>query len=181
MGLSGIDAVVFGVTDMAEAKRFLDDWGTRAVSVSPERLVYETREGGQVIVRPADAADLPPAIEAGSTVREVIWGAADEAELRATLDRLAGSGDVSTGSDGLTRVTDPNGLSLAFRVSRRRAMMVVPTPVNAPGAPARIDRRSPIHDQAEPIQIGHIVLFANDFPAMRAFYTERLGLSMSDE
>jgi catechol 2,3-dioxygenase-like lactoylglutathione lyase family enzyme len=181
MGLSGIDAVVFGVADMAEAKRFLDDWGTRQVSVAPDRLVYETRDGGQVIVRPAHASDLPPAIESGSTVREVIWGAADEAELRATLDRLAASGEVCTGSDGLTRVTDPNGMSLAFRVSQRRAVTVTPTPVNAPGAAARIDRRSPVHDHAEPIQIGHIVLFANDFPAMRSFYAERLGLIMSDE
>jgi len=71
MGLSGIDAVVFGVTDMAEAKRFLDDWGTRAVSVSPDRLVYETRDGGQVIVRPADAADLPGAT-AAEKARELL-------------------------------------------------------------------------------------------------------------
>jgi catechol 2,3-dioxygenase-like lactoylglutathione lyase family enzyme len=179
MGLSGIDAVVFGVTDMAEARRFLDDWGTRAVSIAPDRLVYETRDGGHLIVRPADAHDLPPAIEAGSTVREVIWGVADEAELRAIQDRL-GTNAV-TGADGLMRVTDPNGLSLAFRVSQRRAMTVAPTPANAPGAPGRIDRRSPIYDRADPIQIGHIVLFANDFPAMRAFYVDRLGLIMSDE
>ena len=36
-----------------EAKRFLDDWGTRAVATSPDRLVYETRDGGEVIVRAA--------------------------------------------------------------------------------------------------------------------------------
>ena len=30
MALMGIDAVVFGVADMAEAKRFLDDWGADA-------------------------------------------------------------------------------------------------------------------------------------------------------
>jgi catechol 2,3-dioxygenase-like lactoylglutathione lyase family enzyme len=181
MGLSGIDAVVFGVTDMMESKRFLDDWGTRPVSVAPDRLVYETRDGGQVIVRAADSGDLPLAIEPGNAVREVIWGAPDATELRKTLDRLAGSGEVWTGPDGLTRVTDPNGLSLAFRVSQRRAVTVTPTPVNAPGAAARIDRRSPVYSQAEPIQIGHIVLFANDFPEMRSFYTERLGLIMSDE
>jgi catechol-2,3-dioxygenase len=179
MSLSGIDAVVFGVAGITEAKRFLDDWGTRAVSVAPDRLVYETRDGGQVIVRPADAPDLPPAIEPGSTVREVIWGAPTEAELSATLDRLGG--DVRMGPDGLSRVTDPNGLSLAFRVSQRRAVSVTPAAVNAPSAPSRIDRRSPIYDQAVPVQIGHIVLFANDFPAMKAFYTERLGFIVSDE
>ena len=34
-----------------------------------------------MIVRPKNAADLPPPIEDGNTVREVIWGAADQAEL----------------------------------------------------------------------------------------------------
>jgi catechol 2,3-dioxygenase-like lactoylglutathione lyase family enzyme len=178
MAVTGIDAVVFGVSDMGEAKRFLDDWGTRLVSESPGRLVYETHDGGEVIVRPSDAVDLPPAIEPGNTVREVIWGTQDEAELRGTVGRL---GDVRVGADGMPRVVDPNGLSLAFRVSRRRPVAVAPTPVNAPGVPQRIDRRSPIHDHAEPLQIGHVVVFANDFAAMRAFYLDRMGLILSDE
>ena len=73
MALKGIDAVVFGVGDMAEAKRFCDDWGLTEVSAVPDRLVYKTRDGAEVIVRPKDAADLPPAIEDRNTVREVIW------------------------------------------------------------------------------------------------------------
>jgi catechol 2,3-dioxygenase-like lactoylglutathione lyase family enzyme len=181
MGFSGIDAVVFGVADMAEAKRFLDDWGTRPVAVEADRLVYETRDGGQVIVRPQDAPDLPPAIEPGNTVREVIWGAADEAELRQGLERLQQGGALATGPDGLPRVRDPNGLSLAFRVSQRHKVVVTPTPANAPGTPQRVDRRSPVYDHAEPIKIGHVVLFASDYAAMRAFYTERMGFVVSDE
>ena len=181
MAFSGIDAVVFGVADMAEAKRFLDDWGTSAVAAEPDRLVYETRDGGQIIVRPKDAPDLPPAIEPGNTVREVIWGAANEAELERALARLQASGDLSEGADGLPRARDPNGLSLAFRVSHRRKVVVTPTPANAPGTAQRVDRRSPVFDHAEPIKIGHVVLFASDFPAMRAFYTERMGFTVSDE
>ena len=63
MALTGIDAVVFGVADMAEAKRFLDDWGVSEVSATADRLVYRTRDGAEVIVRPKDASDLPPPIE----------------------------------------------------------------------------------------------------------------------
>lgn len=181
MALKGIDAVLFGVTDIDAAKRFLDDWGLAPISIEPERLVYETKDGGQVIVRPAGAPDLPPAIEPGNTVRGVIWGAADQAELDDTIARLARTGDVSEGPDGMPVVKDPNGLSLGFRVSQRRPVAVAPTPVNAPGAPGRIDRRSPVHDRAMPIEIGHLVLFANNFADMRAFYTDRLGLIMSDE
>ena len=55
MALSGIDAVVFGVTSMAEAKRFLDDWGVSKVATAPDKLVYETRDHTAVIVRPSEA------------------------------------------------------------------------------------------------------------------------------
>ena len=179
MAFTGIDAVVFGVSDMTQSKRFLDDWGTRLIEADADRLVYQTKDGGQIIVRPKDAADLPPPIEPGNTVREVIWGAPSEAELQSGLDRLAAP--LSVGPDGLPRMRDPNGLSLAFRVSQRTKVAVTPTPVNGPGVAQRIDRRSPVYDHAEPVKIGHIVLFANDFAAMRAFYTERMGFIISDE
>jgi len=38
-----------------------------------------------------------------------------------------------------------------------------------------------VHERAYPINIGHVVLFANDFAAMRSFYTEKLGFAVSDE
>jgi len=181
MSLNGIDAVIFGVADMAEAKRFLDDWGVTPVSTAADKLVYKTRDGAQAIVQPKDAPDLPPAIESGNTVREVIWGAANQQELDKTLAGLRGLDSFHFGADGLPRVIDPNGLSLAFRVSQRTPISVEPTPPNAPGAHQRVNKRSPIHDQAHPINIGHVVVFAADFATMRAFYTEKLGFAISDE
>jgi catechol 2,3-dioxygenase-like lactoylglutathione lyase family enzyme len=181
MSLQGIDAVVFGVADMAEAKRFLDDWGVAPVSNAADRLVYRTQDGAEVIVRPKDAADLPPPIEAGNTVREVIWGAANQQELDQTLNAVRTLSSFRTGPDGLARITDPNGLSLAFRVTKRKPFAVKPTPNNAPGTHQRVNQRSPIHTQAHPINIGHVVVFGADFPAMRAFYTEKLSFSISDE
>ena len=181
MSLKGIDAVVFGVADMAEAKRFLDDWGVTQVSATADRLVYRTRDNCEVIVRPKDAQDLPPPIEAGNTVREVIWGAANEQELEKTLSVVRGISNFHTGADGLPRVADPNGLSIAFRVSKRTPVEVKPTMPNAPGSHNRVNARSPIHERAYPINIGHIVVFCSDFAAMRAFYTEKLGFVISDE
>ena len=182
MALSGIDAVTFGVTDMAAAKRFLDDWGVKAVAAHHAGdLVYETQDSAQLIVRPIDAPTLPPPIEPGNTVREVVWGADDEPALAATLARLAKVTAIATGSDGIARATDPNGLGLAFTVTRRHPVTAAATPVNGPGSATRIDRRSPIHLQAHPNKIGHIVLFAADYAAMRAFYTDGLGFIISDE
>lgn len=181
MALSGIDAVTFGVGDIAECKRFLDDWGVQPITTDSDRLVYETRDGGQVIVRSKDAPDLPEPIEPGNTVREVVWGAADDKELESALARLREAGGLEEGADGLARARDPNGLSLAFRVSKRRPIAVQPTPVNAPGVHQRVNLRSPVYERARPIQIGHVVTFAADYQAMRTFYTERLGFIISDE
>jgi catechol 2,3-dioxygenase-like lactoylglutathione lyase family enzyme len=181
MALKGIDAVVFGVTDMAEARRFLDDWGVSQVSATDDRLVYTTLDGAEVIVRPADAPGLPPPIEPGNTVREIIWGAAGEDELAKTIHAVHALPGFTQGEDGVARVTDANGLGLAFRVSRRKPVAVAPTAANAPGSHGRVNQRSPVHRQARPINIGHIVVFANDFAAMRAFYTETLGFKVSDE
>jgi len=181
MALQGIDAVVFGVTDMAEARRFLDDWGVSRESVTADRLVYATRDGAEVIVRPADAPDLPPPIEPGNTVREVVWGAVNEDELAKTIEAVRGLPGFTHVQDGLPRVTDPNGLGLAFRVSQRKPVAVEPAGRNAPGSHGRVNQRSPVYDQAHPINIGHVVVFAKDFAAMRAFYTEKLGFRISDE
>ena len=112
MALTGIDAVVFGVADMAEAKRFLDDWGVSPVSGAPGKLVYRTRDGAEVIVRPHDAGDLPPPIESGNTVREVIWGAANEQELKKTVDAVRDLASFRVGPaaySGLTSPAPPGG------------------------------------------------------------------------
>src|ERR1700733_13152359 len=138
MALTGIDAVVFGVGDIAEAKRFLDDWGVSEVSAAADKLVYRTRDGAEAIVRPKDAVDLPPPIEPGNTVREVIWGAANEQELEKTLQTLKTVDNFPAGADGLPRVIDPNGLSLAFRVSKREPITVQPTLPNSPGSHRRV-------------------------------------------
>ena len=181
MALKGIDAVVFGVHDMDKARRFLDDWGVERVSSTDAEARYRTRDGSEVIVLRHDDEKLPPAIESGNTVREVVWGAANEAELADTLKGVSGLPSFRIGSDGMARVNDPNGLSLAFRVSRREPLVIKPTPANAPGAHQRVDDRAPIITQANPINIGHVVLFAADFPAMRDFYTDQLKFIVSDE
>lgn len=180
MALSGIDAVTFGVPDMIEAQRFLDDWGVAPVSSGTDRAEFQTLDGARLIVRPMDDPSLPAPIEAGKTVREVLWGTDDAHALAETLDRLGRVTTVEAAAGG-PRATDPNGLSLAFGITHRRHVATPATPVNGPGSPMRIDQRSPVHLRAYPTKIGHIVLFASDFPAMRHFYTEGLGFVVSDE
>ncbi|HVH84585.1 MAG TPA: hypothetical protein VM713_09740, partial [Steroidobacteraceae bacterium] len=81
MTIQGIDRVTYGVADMAAARRFLSDWGLALVDEGAPMLRFETLDGGEVVVRAKDDPALPPAIEPGSTLREVVWGVADATSL----------------------------------------------------------------------------------------------------
>jgi len=74
MDVLGIDEITYGADDLPACKKFFSDWGMTLVQDSDAALVFETQNGCRVIVRRSDDPALPPAIEAGPTLREVVWG-----------------------------------------------------------------------------------------------------------
>lgn len=154
--ITGIDAITFGVEDVALCRRFFTDWGLR--EAAPGR--FETLNGCEVLVRPKDDPALPPAMEPGSTLREVVWG--------------------TDGSREYAPMTDPNGLALRFRTSQKRPLGTKGVPANAWGHELRVDRPAPIYERAEPVEVGHLVLFTDRLAEMEKFYVERLGFLVSD-
>ena len=177
--ITGIDKVVYGVEDIGECARFFTDWGLSSAGESDGGARFETLDGGEVELRPADDPSLPPAFEAGSTLRRLVWGVENEGELAALRERLAARGPVDAEEDG-PGCTDPNGLRVGFRVTRRRDLDVAATPVNVPGRIGRVDRRSPVYERAEPVEIGHVVLFTPGIEDSLAFYRDVLGFVVSD-
>jgi catechol 2,3-dioxygenase-like lactoylglutathione lyase family enzyme len=177
MSITGIDALVFGVADVEEAHRFLNDWGLERDLADHSR--YTTRDGCELFVRHMDDPSLPPPIEGGSTVRQVIWGVRTHHDLPVIVDELADFG-ATTDSEGVVQATDPTGLAIAFRVSRRFPVVVDPYPVNAPGTPNRIDARAPFYDRAVPTEISHVVFGVPDIGVLESFYVRRLGFMVSD-
>jgi catechol 2,3-dioxygenase-like lactoylglutathione lyase family enzyme len=175
--LTGIDAVVFGVEDMDAARQFLDDWGVEDRDSTADLLRYTTRDGCEVIARPIDDPALPAPMQAGPTLRQVVWGVADADSLAALRTRL---GDAAREVDGLVCVTDPNGLTHGFRLRQRGAVVADPQDVNGPGLARRVDRRSPIYDRAIPITVGHVVLFVDNLDASLGFFRDTLGFVVSD-
>lgn len=175
MQFTGIDGVTFGVSDVGECQRFLRDWGLKQT----DDETWTTLDCGEVRLRPIDAADLPPAFEDGSTLRQVVWGLADGDALAEARKALKNRSDFAEG-DGWLSVTDPNGMSLKLRVSRRREPDVTGSPTNTAGKVVRIDERSPVYDRAMPIAIGHVVFFTADIMTTLAFYTDVLGFKVSD-
>lgn len=177
MGLTGIDAVAFGVEDLASAAQFLTDWGLEPGKGDEGALLYTTRDGCQVVARVIDDPALPAPMQAGPTLRQVIWGVSDVEALDALRDRL---GDRAAEHGGLPGIADPNGLMHSFRVRQRIDVVADAQDVNGPGVHRRIDERARIYDRARPITVGHIVLFVDDLEASRAFFVDTLGFRISD-
>jgi catechol 2,3-dioxygenase-like lactoylglutathione lyase family enzyme len=166
----GIDRITYGVADLARCRKFFLDWGLKLVRESANSLDFETLNGCEVQVRGIDDPALPPAIEPGSTLREVVWGVESERDLEQLRGRL---GDL--------RTTDPNGLALAFRVTRKRAIDVKGVPINAWGQAGRgVNRRSTFYERAEPIEVGHVVFFTDRLAEAERFYVDQLGFCVSD-
>jgi catechol 2,3-dioxygenase-like lactoylglutathione lyase family enzyme len=181
MGILGIDAVIFGVEDMAAARRFFTDWGLTRQSSSRGKAVFATQDNSQIVLRPAASRDLPPAIEAGSTVRELVWGVRSAADLKRIARELGKDREVAIDDNGVVHSTDPMGLAIAFRVTRRVAFKdAAALPMNSLARAQRIDAPARFYARATPTHIGHVVFFAPDIRAQESFYTKRLGFHVSD-
>lgn len=177
MYLTGIDAVVFGAEDMDAARSFLNDWGVADQGSDADVLRYATRDGCEVIVRSIDDPQLPAPMQAGPTLRQVIWGVRDAEAMRALAERI---GTQAREDDGLLSVVDPNGLSHAFRIRQRGNVVADPQDVNGPGQPRRVDLRAQFYERACPITVGHVVLFVDDLAASQSFFMDMLGFRVSD-
>jgi hypothetical protein len=89
MSVLGIDEISYGADDLAACRQFFLDWGLSLADEQADRLVFETLNGCRVIVAATNHPDLPPAIEAGPTLREVVWGVESEADLALYEGRIA--------------------------------------------------------------------------------------------
>ena len=178
MSITGIDRVTFGVEDVAACRGFFLDFGLKLVAETPAALDFETLNGCEVRIRHKDDPALPPAIEPGSTAREVIWSAesaADMEALRASMKNAPGFRE----ADGALFCVDPNGLTVGVRVTRKRKVDVTGAPANTWDTAARVDQASPTYERAEPIEVGHVVFFTDKLAEVTKFY-EDIGFCMSD-
>lgn len=185
--IEGIDSISYSTDRWDEARRFFDDWGLSALSDTPAQQTWETLSGAQVLVYRPEDPRLPPPMESGPTLREVVWGVRDAASLDSLVKTLADRHGYSVSSYENGSVTaetqvallDPHGLQVVFRLSRKRPVTVQGSPSNAWGHVQRIDTPSPVYERAQPVEIGHVVLFTDRLAEMEAFYAS-LGFVCSD-
>ncbi|UUC51060.1 VOC family protein [Pseudomonas citronellolis] len=180
MSVLGIDEITYGVEDLPRCRRFFEDWGLSLVDEQADQVVFETLNGCRVVVAALDKPGLPPAIEPGSTVREVVWGVASADDLALYASRIATAPGFVEGG-GRIGCTDPNGLAIRLQVTRKRELVLEECGAhNTWNSKARINKPSPVYERATPVEVGHVVFFVKDVDACEAFYREAFGFQTSD-
>ncbi|WP_221795698.1 VOC family protein [Oceanobacter mangrovi] len=179
MSVLGIDEITYGVEDMAACLRFFTDWGLTLQSESEAELVFTTLNGGRVLIKPLDAADLPPAIEDGPSLREVVWGVESDEDLARFADKMASQPGYFF-KDGRAGCIDPNGVGVRLQKTIKQDVEIACVGHNSWTEKGRVNQPSPIYDKATPIEVGHVVFFVSDVVACEAFYRDVLGFVTSD-
>lgn len=183
MSVLGIDQITYGVEDIATCERFMRDWGLTLVESRPDERVFECLNGCRVVLADANKSGLPPAIEDGATLREVIWGVENASDLDVIAARIASEpGFFDALVEGVRRIgcIDPNGMAVCLQVTRKRDVDVECAAMNTWKARPRVDSPAPIYERAQPIEVGHVVFFVADVQAVEAFYGEKFGFISSD-
>jgi catechol 2,3-dioxygenase-like lactoylglutathione lyase family enzyme len=173
MTITRVERVVYGVTDLDECTRFFTDFGLEPVE--PNRFATQT---GQVVeLRAAGDSSLPPAVEDGPTIREVVWGV-DSAQALAELAAALGANCVN----GEVHTVDETGFGVGLTVSRPRSWSGEYPGLNRTGAEARWNQPVGHPGRVRPIRLCHVAL---NIPKLGkdkavAFYTGRLGFVPTD-
>ena len=176
MSVTGIEKLEFGVDNLTHCAKFMRDFGLTG-DASGQR--FTTLSGARVELNPIDSPDLPPAFEAGNTLRRMTWAVATQDELDALRPTLAQQPGFRQVGDAL-ECLDPNGMTLRVQVSQQVPVELNVEPINQWGDARRIDTPSPVYDRAQPINVGHVVFFVEELAAVEKFYREVLGFQVSD-
>lgn len=180
--ITGVEAIVFGVQDRAQCRKFLDIYGLTETVNTPEVSVWEALDGSSIELRQVDDASLPPALVPESTGRRYIWGVRDASVLDAIATELRPTRPVTVENGEVTTV-DNDGHTLTFRVTRRRTYQAEIPKINITGAnPQRpVNERVAFKGSPKARALGHVVYWTKDPAKSIQFYLDSLGFRITDE
>ncbi|KPI27594.1 VOC family protein [Streptomyces sp. NPDC048253] len=182
MGIQRIESVTYGIDDLDACVRFFEDFGLFLVERTEEHAVFETRTGQTLHLDTAPSPLLPPPVEDGPTLREVVWGV----DTREELTRLAAAAGrrraVRESADGVFHTVDLSGFGVGLTLARPRPVTVAARPANATGGVHRWNTALEPLTRAYPVRMCHVALNiakAGKDEAV-AFYTDVLGFRPTD-
>lgn len=182
MNITGLEALVFGVDDIAACTQYLSDYGLTPINAGPDGGRFEALDGTAILLARQDDPTLPAGTGTTSMLRKTIHAVADNATLEAIAANLMTDREVRRLPDGSIESVDDMGFVIGFQVSQRKPLALPAEAINAPdvtGRPANVpavDEQAP----AKPRALSHVVYFVPDAAKAEAFYVQRLGFSCTD-
>ena len=175
MAIFRIESLTYGVEDVEAGIRYFEDWGVPLVVRGTRGAEFKLPSGQTIHIRETADKTLPATAQAGSTLREIVWGVDSARSLRAIGTELARDRDVRADADGTLHARDEAGFAIAFRRSLLK-------PSRRKSAPSRMNRPFDPERRARPRRMGHVVycVAKSDLEKATAFYQERLGFRLSD-
>lgn len=182
MTILRIERAVYGVEDVDECARFFEDFGLTPVRTTTAGATLATLTNQHIDLRPLDDPTLPAPLEPGSTVREVVWGVAEQRDLDALRADLRADREVTVDSDGVLHTLDETGFGIGFALADRATADPDTPPANQLGDVRRWNRPLNPPGWVRPLRICHVALNIPKDGRDRAvdFYTERLGFRATD-
>lgn len=183
MGICRIEELHYGVEDVAQCTAFFSDFGLEQAEPEHAGALFVTPVGQRLHLRPADDPGLPPALEQGSTIREIAWGVQSSEDLSELGAALAADREVSEGEDGTLRTHDHTGFGIALRLAAPSGAELWQRGVNATGNEGRWNEPLERLGRAHPYRFCHVALFipTAGWEQAVAFYTERLRFRVTDQ
>ncbi|MFD5631522.1 VOC family protein [Streptomyces sp. NPDC127072] len=182
MGIQRIESVTYGIDDLGECARFFDDFGLFLVERTDEYAVFETLTGQTLRLDTDPGTLLPPPVEGGPTLREVVWGVDTPGELERLVASVGRERTVREDAAGVFHTVDETGFGVGLTLARPRSAPVTPRPANALGSVNRWNTALEAITRVRPLRMCHVALNIPKDGRQEAvgFYVDLLGFRPTD-
>jgi catechol 2,3-dioxygenase-like lactoylglutathione lyase family enzyme len=182
MPINRVEALTYGVEDIALGSRYFEDLGLEVVERGRHGVVLRMLENQTIELREAKDPTLPATNVPGSAMREVTWGVDTKAALDALGAELAKDRAVHADPSGKLHTVDESGFPIAFAVSAPTPIHSEPILSNVSGSSLRVNRPLKPVERVRPIRILHVgySVGKEHYQAANDFYYNRLKFRLTD-